>query len=101
LTENDIKVLARLVNVNNKTTDDLSKELQVSKSAITLSLNRLMSLGLVQRTKEKGDNIGRPRYVYYITNFDTLKDKLVKEIEDCTNGIRNLVQNLSPSFLAP
>jgi hypothetical protein len=39
--------------------------------------------------------------MYYIPDFDELKGKLVKEIEDCTNGIRNLITTqLAQSVLA-
>ncbi len=48
-------------------------------------------MGLVKRTKDTEKKRSRPKYVYYIPSFEELKDKLVKEIEDCTNSIRNLI----------
>lgn len=46
---------------------------------------------MVKRTKDTEKKRSRPKYVYYIPSFEELKDKLVKEIEDCTNSIRNLI----------
>jgi predicted transcriptional regulator len=54
---------------------------------------------LVKRIKETGNKAGRPKYLYSATNFDELKGKLIKEIEDCTNSIRNLIMTqLNPSI---
>jgi predicted transcriptional regulator len=70
---------------------EISQELQVSKSIVNISLRKLVNLGLVNRTKEIANKAGRPKYVYYALKIDELKDKVVREIEDCTNNIRNLV----------
>jgi predicted transcriptional regulator len=91
LTETDIRVLTTLLKSSPKTSDELSQELQVSKSIVNVSLRKLLNLGLVNRTKETGNKAGRPKYVYYTLKFDELKDKVVNEIEECTNNIRNLV----------
>jgi predicted transcriptional regulator len=74
-----------------KTNDEISQELQVSKSIVNISLKKLLNLGLTNRTKEIGNKAGRPKYVYYVIKIDELKDKVVREIEDCVNNIRNLV----------
>jgi predicted transcriptional regulator len=100
LTETDIEVLMTLLKSSPKTSDELCQELQVSKSIVNVSLKKLLNLGLMKRTKEVGNKAGRPRYVYYALNFDELRDKVVREIEDCVNSIRNLVstQLTSPSL---
>jgi predicted transcriptional regulator len=91
LTETDIRVLMTLLKSSPKTNDEISQELQVSKSIVNISLKKLLNLGLVNRTKEIGNKAGRPKYVYYALKIDEFKDKVVREIEDCTNDIRNLV----------
>ena len=91
LTEIDIRVLMTLLKSSPKTNDEISRELQVSKSIVNISLKKLLNLGLVNRTKEIGNKVGRPKYVYYALKIDELRDKVVREIEDCTNNIRNLV----------
>jgi len=91
LTETDIRVLMTLLKSSPKMNVEISQELQVSKSIVNISLRKLVNLGLVNRTKEIGNKVGRPKYVYYALKIDELKDKVVREIEDCTNNIRNLV----------
>jgi len=56
-----------------------------------MGLNKLLNMELVKRIKEMGNMARRPKYLYSVTNFDELKGKVVKEIEDYTNIIRNLI----------
>ena len=100
LSETDVRVLMELLRSSPKSTDDLSQELQLSKASVNMRLNKLLGLGLVKRTKETGNRAGRPKYMYYIPDFDELKGKLVKEIEDCTDSIRNLIMTRLTLFLA-
>jgi Predicted transcriptional regulator len=101
LSETDVQILMALLRSSPKSTEDLEQELQLSKARVNVSLNKLLSLELVKRIKEAGNKAGRPRHIYFVPNFDELKGKVVKEIEDCTNSIRNLVvTQLTPSILA-
>lgn len=99
LSETDVQVLMALLRSSPKSTEDLEQELQLSKASVNRSLNKLLSMELVKRIKETGNKAGRPKYLYSATNFDELKGKLIKEIEDCTNSIRNLIMTqLNPSI---
>jgi predicted transcriptional regulator len=99
LSETDVQVLMALLRSSPKSTEDLEQELQLSKASVNRSLNKLLSMELVKRIKETGNKAGRPKYLYSATNFDELKGKLIKEIEDCTNSIRNLIMTqLTPSI---
>ena len=100
LSETDVQVLMALLKSSPKSTEDLEQELQLSKASVNRSLNKLLSMELVKRTKETGNRAGRPKYMYYIPDFDELKGKLVKEIEDCTDSIRNLIMTRLTLFLA-
>jgi predicted transcriptional regulator len=100
LSETDVRILMALLRSSPKSTDDLSQELQLSKSIVNISLNKLLGLGLVKRIKETGNKAGRPRHIYFVPGFDELKGKLVKEIEDCTDSIRNLIMTQFQSVLA-
>jgi len=91
LTETEILILVTLLKSRPKTTQELEQELQLSKASVNRSLNKLLGMGLVKRTKDIAKRYGRPRYIYYALNLEELQSKLVKEIEDCTNSIRNLV----------
>jgi predicted transcriptional regulator len=91
LSEIEVQILMALIRSSPKLARDLEQELQLSKAMVSRSLNKLLSMGLVKRTKDTEKTHGRPKYIYYTPNFDELKGKLVKEIEDCTNNIRNLI----------
>jgi len=100
LSETDVQVLMALLKSSPKTTDELEQELQLSKASVNRSLNKLLSMELVKRIKETGNRAGRPRHIYFVPDFDELKGKLVKEIEDCTDSIRNLIMTRLTLFLA-
>ena len=93
LSETDVQVLMALLKSSPKSTEDLEQELRLSKATVTKSLINLLGMELVKRIKETGNKAGRPKYVYYVPNFDEIKGKLTKEIEDCTDSIRNLMLN--------
>ncbi|ALG97223.1 putative HTH-type transcriptional regulator lrs14 [Sulfolobales Virus YNP2] len=104
LSESEINILMTLLksSPNPKLAEDIEQELQVSKAMVNKSLNKLLSLGLIKRTKEAGNRTGRPRYVYFIPDPVEFKAKLAKEIEDCTNNIRNVVTTqFVPPFSSP
>lgn len=99
LSETDVQVLMALLKSSPKSTEDLEQELQLSKASVNRSLNKLLSMELVKRIKETGNKAGRPKYLYSAANFDELKGKVVKEIEDCTDSIKKLIiTQLTPSI---
>ncbi|MCQ4450313.1 MAG: MarR family transcriptional regulator [Sulfolobales archaeon] len=93
LSGTEINILMALLksSPNRKLSEDLEQELQASKAMVNRSLNKLLSLGLINRTKEVGNRTGRPRYLYFIPDPEEFKAKVAKEIEDCANNIRNVV----------
>jgi predicted transcriptional regulator len=104
LSETEINILIVLLksSPNPKLAENLEQELQVSKAMASRSLNKLLSLGLINRTKEVGNRTGRPRYLYFIPDPVEFKAKLAKEIEDCTNNIRNVIMTqFTPPFSTP
>jgi predicted transcriptional regulator len=99
LSETDVQVLMALLKSSPKSTEDLEQELQLSKASVNRSLNKLLSMELVKRIKETGNKAGRPKYLYSAANFDELKGKVIKEIEDCTDSIKKLIMTqLTPSI---
>ncbi|MCI4407556.1 MAG: MarR family transcriptional regulator [Thermofilum sp.] len=91
LSKSDVRVLISLIRSSPKLNEDLEQELQLSKASVNRSLNKLLSLGLVNRIKETGNRAGRPRYVYFAINLEELQSKLAKEIESCVNVMKNLI----------
>jgi len=98
LTETEVQILMTLLKSGSKMIQDLEQELQLSKASVNRSLNKLLSMGLVKRTKTTEKRYGRPRHIYYALNLEELQSKLVKEIEDCTNSIRNLISTRLTTF---
>jgi predicted transcriptional regulator len=95
LNETDAQILETLLKTGPKPADELGQELKVSKGTINRSVNKLSKIGLVMRIKETGNKIGRPRYVYSTPNFDELKGRIAKEIEECANTIKAfMIKNL-------
>jgi predicted transcriptional regulator len=95
LSETDAQILEALLKLGPKPADELGQMLKVSKGTINRSVNKLAKIGLIMRIKETGNKIGRPRYVYSAPNFDELKDRLSKEIEECANTIKDfMIKNL-------
>ena len=88
LSETDAQILEVLLKLGPKPADELGQMLKVSKGTINRSVNKLAKIGLIMRIKETGNKIGRPRYVYSAPNFDELKGRIAKEIEECTNTIK-------------
>ena len=87
LSETDVQVLMALMRSEPKTTEDLERELKLSKASINRSLSKLLELDLVKRTKETGNKAGRPRYLYIARNINELRDKINSDIEGCANTI--------------
>ncbi|MCI4396391.1 MAG: MarR family transcriptional regulator [Thermoprotei archaeon] len=95
--ETDIQVLMTLLRSSPKPADELAQELQLSKATVNRVLSKLLNLGFVKRVKETGNKAGRPRYVYSLISLDELKNKLVKDLEECANSMRNLVMKTNLS----
>ena len=91
LSEPEVHILMTLIKSRPKTTQELEQELQLSKAIVSRSVNKLLSMGLVKRTKTTEKRYGRPKYIYYIPDVNEFKDRLAKEIEECANSIRNLI----------
>ena len=91
LSETEVQILTMLLKSRPKTTQELERELGLSKAIVSRSVNKLLSMGLVKRTKTTEKRYGRPKYIYYIPDLSEFKNKLAKEIEECTNSIRNLI----------
>ena len=92
LSETDVQVLASLMRSGPKATEDLERELQLSKASINRSLNRLLGLDLVKRIKETGNRAGRPRHLYYVEDANKLREKIARDIENCANAINQVVK---------
>ena len=89
LSETEVLVLIALTGP--KTVEDLEQELKLSKAAVTRSLNKLLELDLVKRTKETGNRPGRPRYIYLRQN--ELLNKIMNDVEICAKNMVELTKS--------
>ena len=95
LSETEVLVLIALSSP--KTVEDLEQELKLSKAAVSRSLNKLLELDLVKRTKEMGNRTGRPRYIYLRQN--ELLNKIINDVETCAKNMVELTKSQLSSGL--
>lgn len=83
ISDTDFQVLLALVNYGEKTEDELAAALKLSKASINRSVNKLISIGFVERVKDQSTKGGRPRYIYKALAPDLLVTKIAKDFEYC------------------
>ena len=59
LSETEVHILTMLLKSSPKLAQDLEQELGLSKAIVSRSLNKLQNMGLIKRTKETGNHLGR------------------------------------------
>lgn len=75
VSDTDFKVLKELITNGPKNEDDLASSLKLSKASVNRSLNKLLSIGFVQRMKDQSSKGGRPRFIYTAVNSEELVEK--------------------------
>ena len=83
ISDTDFKVLKELIKNGPKNEDELASSLKLSKASVNRSLNKLLSIGFVQRMKDQSSKGGRPRFIYTAINPDELVEKISKDFEYC------------------
>ncbi len=100
LSETDIDVLLYILRGGKYDVDTLAKELNLSKATINRSLNKLVSLGFVEKERETRKSAGRPKYYYYAKNVDILLARIKSDLEHCAKvfheGIHMLLEQFVP-----
>jgi Predicted transcriptional regulator len=80
LSETDITVLENTISKGKVEADQLEKELSISRSTLNMSLNKLHSLGFLEKKRGEVKHTGRPKYIYTVSA--NVKEKIKKELED-------------------
>lgn len=94
LSETDIELLFKLVNEGDKTIDEISSELGLSKATVSRSLNRLLGLGFIERNRvPSGVGIGRPKYVYR-ADRKKIEEKLRRDIDYCVAAVKDYMSRM-------
>lgn len=88
ITDTDVECLFKLVEVNRPiSAEELASIMKLSKTTVENSLKKLIELGLVVRNKdgEKGNRIGRPKYLYSV--ILNIESKIKQDLTNCANRI--------------
>lgn len=91
ISDTDFKVLKELIKGGPKGEDELSANLKLSKASINRALNKLLSIGFVQRTKEQSSKGGRPKFIYSAISPDELINKISRDFEYCAKTFISLL----------
>jgi predicted transcriptional regulator len=83
ISDTDFKVLKELIKKGPKNEDELAAELKLSKASVNRSLNKLLSIGFVQRMKDQSSKGGRPRFIYSAISSDEIVNKITRDFEYC------------------
>ncbi|BFI76619.1 MULTISPECIES: HTH-type transcriptional regulator Lrs14 [Sulfolobaceae] len=91
ISDTDFQVLKVLLNSEGKNEDSLAEMLKLSKASINRSVNKLVSLGFVERVKDSSSKGGRPRYIYKAIPTERLIEKIVNDFKRCAELFGQLI----------
>ncbi|BCU66931.1 transcriptional regulator [Sulfolobales archaeon HS-7] len=88
ITDTDVDCFLRLIQIGGKaTSEELAKNMNLSKTTVESSLKKLIEVGLVERHKVEDRKVGRPKYNYVLK-------------EDILSVVRSGLSNCSKKFQA-
>jgi predicted transcriptional regulator len=85
ISDTDFQVLRVLMKGTGKTEDELSSMLHLSKASINRSVNKLASLGFIEREKDPNSKGGRPRFIYTSISYEKLTEKITRDFKYCAD----------------
>ncbi|MEJ2777175.1 HTH-type transcriptional regulator Lrs14 [Sulfolobaceae archaeon RB850M] len=91
ISDTDFQVLKALLNSGGKNEDTLAEELKLSKASINRSVNKLVSLGFVERMKDQSSKGGRPRFIYRAIPAERLIEKISNDFKRCAELFSNVL----------
>lgn len=91
ISDTDFQVLKILLGGEGKNEDTLAEILKLSKASINRSVNKLVSLGFVERVKDSSTKGGRPRYIYKAIPAERLIEKVVNDFRRCAELFGQLI----------
>jgi len=91
ISDTDFQVLKVLLNNEGKSEDALAETLKLSKASINRSVNKLVSLGFVERVKDTSAKGGRPRYIYRAIPVEKLIEKVIDDFKRCAELFSQLI----------
>ena len=85
ISDTEFKVLETVIAKGSITEDELVELLKLSKASVNRSLNKLVSLGFVDREKIQSAKGGRPKYVYKALQKEELIRKITEDFKKCAD----------------
>ncbi|AWS00110.1 helix-turn-helix domain-containing protein [Metallosphaera hakonensis] len=86
ITETDVECLFKLIEVGEpKTSVELGKLMGLSKTTVENSMKKLIELGLIERIKIDGKRIGRPKYLYSVS--ESFQERVRMDLKRCAERI--------------
>ena len=85
ISDTDFQVLKVLLSGEGKNEDALAEMLKLSKASINRSVNKLVSLGFIEKVKDTTTKGGRPRYIYKAIPIEKLVNKIVEDFKKCAD----------------
>ncbi|WP_229768035.1 HTH-type transcriptional regulator Lrs14 [Sulfodiicoccus acidiphilus] len=95
LSDTDISVLKELLQQGIKSEDELAEALKLSKASINRSVNKLTSLGFVERVKDPNSKGGRPRYLYKPMPMEQLLERMRRDFSYCAEIFSKAIISLT------
>jgi predicted transcriptional regulator len=83
ISDTDFKVLKESIKNGPINEDEVAAELKLSKASVNRSLNKLLSIGFVQRMKDQSSKVGRSRFIYSAISSDEIVNKVSRDFEYC------------------
>lgn len=94
LSDTDVEVLKVLMEKENATEDDVSDRLGLSKASVNRSLNKLMSIGFIERERGQTPKMGRPRYVYKTADPNSMLERIKGDFHECARLFSSVISSL-------
>ena len=98
LSETDLEVLTLLMDGNKLDVDTIASKLGLSKATVNRALNKLVSLGFVERERHKRSGAGRPKYIYYVKRPEEILDKIRRDFDLCAEFFRASIEKMLAGF---
>lgn len=89
LNETDLKVLEDLIRLGRAGSEEIARDLSVSKTTVDNTLKKLLTLGLVVREKVQEKKIGRPKYVFSVS--PQFQQVVKEKVESCSKKFSQVV----------
>ncbi|BCU66839.1 TrmB family transcriptional regulator [Sulfolobales archaeon HS-7] len=94
LSDTDVELLKILINKGTASEDEISQLMKISKASVNRSLNKLLSVGFVDKSRGETPKLGRPKYMYKAMPVDELVERIRNEFHDCARIFSEMLNKI-------